>query len=211
MGRNTGEGGDAYEAPGHTVTISPFFFDMYEVTNADYASFVNKTKRPPPTTWISGAYPSGADKKPVTGVTWNDADAYARWAGKRLPTEAEWEFAAKGTKGFRYPWGDEWEKGSISEGQTGELSNVGAHPSNKSPFGALDMVGNVWEWTGSDLRAYPGGNLPTNSLGSELKVLRGCMYKCSRNQMTTTYRRGWPATGSEYQNTGFRCAKSVTK
>lgn len=212
MGRNTTEGGEAYDAPSHAVTIPPFFMDMHEVTNADFAEFVNATKHQSPTTWTTGSYPSGASKKPVTGVTWDDAVAYARWAGKRLPTEAEWEFAARGTTGFVYPWGNQWEKGSLSRSRSNEPSDVGSNTNNKSPFGVFDMVGNVWEWTTSDLRAYPGGTLPSSSAGSNLKVIRGCMYKCNLNQMTTTYRRGWPATGNyEYKNTGFRCAKGVTK
>lgn len=212
MGRNTKDGGGMYDAPSHTVAVSPFFIDKYEVTNADYAAFVNATKHQSPTTWTAGAYPSGASKKPVTGVTWNDADAYARWAGKRLPTEAEWEFAARGTTGFVYPWGNQWEKGGLLKRRSNEPSDVGSNTNNKSPFGVFDMVGNVWEWTNNDLRAYPGGSLPSNSADADLKVIRGCMYKCNRNQMTTTYRRGWPATGNyDYKNTGFRCAKGVNK
>ena len=208
MGRDRKDGGDTYDAPSHAVKVAPFFIDIYEVTNADYARFVDATHHSLPTTWSGGSYAADSSRKPVTGVSWQDAEAYARWAGKRLPTEAEWEFAARGTQGFLYPWGNEWAKGGLSEGSSRGPTEVGSIANNKSPFGVFDMVGNVWEWTANDLRAYPGGTL---FLTENLKVIRGCMYQCTMSQMTTTYRRGWPATGHDYKNTGFRCAKSVKK
>jgi len=104
MGRN--DGVDA-EGPAHQVTVKPFFIDMYEVTNEDYEKFVKATNHGSPSTWKNGTFPSGATRKPVTGVTWYDASDYARWTGKRIPTEEEWEFASRGTDGRRYPWGND--------------------------------------------------------------------------------------------------------
>lgn len=209
MGRNKADGGDDYESPAHQQTVRSFVIDAYEVTNEDYAKFVDATNHNPPGTW-GGTYPTGAARHPVTGVTWNDANDYARWVGKRLPTEEEWEFAARGTDGRRYPWGDEWQDGlANANGPLLGITKVGSYE-GKSPFGAFDMVGNAWEWTASDMRAYPGGTLPERSLG-ETKVLRGGSYQSPKMVATTTYRYGWRARGeSTYSSTGFRCAKDFT-
>jgi formylglycine-generating enzyme required for sulfatase activity len=148
---------------------------------------------------------------PASEITWYDAVAYAKWAGKRLPTEEEWEFAGRGTDGRRYPWGSEWKEGlaNTSEAKTA-INNVGAFK-GPSPFGLLDMVGNVWEWTASELKAYPGGSLPPQK-GTELLVIRGGSYTESKDEATTTYRRGYPARGNYFYNKiGFRCAKDLTR
>jgi formylglycine-generating enzyme required for sulfatase activity len=201
--------GDEHERPAHKVTVSPFFIDQYEVTCEDYARFVRATARRAPPRWTGGNYPAGAARKPVTGVTWDDATDYAKWAGKRLPTEEEWEYAARGTDERLYPWGNEWQRASANADEASRaLSDVGAFK-GASPFGAYDMVGNAWEWTASALKAYPGGRLPAQ-LGGELRVIRGGSYVESKNEATTTYRRGYPARGNyDYGNTGFRCAKDV--
>lgn len=207
MGRNEG---DEYERPAREVTVKPFFIDIYEVANEEYAKFVSETNRQPPPTWTNKTYPPGESHKPVTGVTWEDARAYAVWAGKRLPTEEEWEFAARGTDGRRYPWGNEWGADlANADGASRSMSHVGRHK-GVSPFGAFDMVGNAWEWTASDMTAYPGGKLPKQPL-SGTKVLRGGSYLSNKNQATTTYRLGWRARGeSSYTETGFRCVKDIT-
>jgi len=90
------------------------------------------------------------------------------------------------------------------------MADVGTYK-GASPFGAFDMVGNAWEWTASDMKTYPGGTINAQIAGQNLKVIRGNMYKAKHNQATTTYRRGWPARGADYQYTGFRCAKDVAK
>jgi serine/threonine-protein kinase len=211
MGRNKSDGGDEYEHPAHQVTVGPFFIDQYEVTNEDYEKFVREKNWPPPSTWEGRkTYLAGAAHKPVTGVKWDDAVAYAKWAGKRLPTEEEWEFAARGgIKEFRYPWNNRWKDGlANANSASGGLAEVGSYK-GASPFGAFDMVGNAWEWTDSKLTLYPGGRLPVK-VSDDLKVIRGGSFESNRDQATTTYRRGWRASAeSDYSKTGFRCVKDI--
>jgi len=200
MGRNDG---DEVEKPAHRVKVEPFFIDQNEVTNQDYRQFVWATGYRPPTSW-GGAnnYPLGSARKPVTGVNWNDANAYAKWANKELPTEEHWEFAARGVDARLYPWGNDWSA-DLANVETGRGPVDVGTTKGMSPFGLSDMVGNVWEWTASKFEPYPGGShaVPEDNL----KVIRGCTFQCKRSQATTTYRRGWPATGADYSNTGFRC------
>jgi eukaryotic-like serine/threonine-protein kinase len=205
------DAGDESERPPHKVTVKPFFIDLYEVTCEEYEKFIRATRRQPPATWDNGHYPSGWERRPVTGINWDDASAYAEWAGKRLPTEQEWEFAARGSDRRLYPWSSEWKKGLANAGPTslGHVVDVGTYPAGVSPFGAVDMVGNAWEWTASDFVAYPGGRLPGQATDT-LKVIRGGCFLSRPDQATTTIRVGWPARGgNEYDNTGFRCAKDL--
>ncbi|MEW6210412.1 MAG: SUMF1/EgtB/PvdO family nonheme iron enzyme [Acidobacteriota bacterium] len=200
------DSGSEAERPQHLVTVKPFFVDLYEVTCSDYEKFVEATGHPAPQGWTSGHHPRGAGRKPVTGITWDDAAAYAQWAGKRLPTEEEWEFAACGTTGFRYAWGNEWRprlaNADTSAHGHGGVSHVGEH-TGTSPFGAFDMIGNVWEWTASDFAAYPGSSL---SAEPGLKVIRGGSWANNRNEATTTFRRGYaPRGAADYSQVGFRC------
>jgi len=209
MGNNAG---DEYERPAHQVSVKPFFIDRHEVTVEDYQKFVAATRRDAPRGWPNGVPPPGAARRPVTGVTWDDAVAYAQWAGKRLPAEAEWEFAARSADGRRYPWGNDWRPGYANADTTSinHLADVGSHSAGASPFGALDLVGNAWEWTANDLTAYPRGQLKIE-LAGDLKVIRGGAWSSNREVATTTYRRGYPARGSDYSNTGFRCAKDLSE
>ena len=209
MGRN---GGDEFEQPVHEVAVAPFYIDQHEVTCAAYAKFLQETNsRSAPPGWTNNKPPPGSEQLPVTGVSWIDANAYAQWAGKRLPTEEEWEFAARGNTGSIYPWGNEWKPNCANAATTaaGKMVAVGSYTNGKSPFGALDMVGNAWEWTASKLNPYPGGKLPPLP-DQDLRVIRGNFWRANQNQATTTYRRGYPALNEDYTNTGFRCVKDVT-
>lgn len=206
MGRDDG---DEYERPAHQVTVTPFFIDKYEVTCEEYKKFVDATHHAVPSSWKEGLFPSGFEKIPVTGGTWDDANAYAEWAGKRLPTEEEWEFAARGVDGRRYSWGNEWQANATNSGDSSanKLVEVGSYPDGKSPSGAMDMLGNAWEWTASDLTAYPGGQL-SSPPAKDVKVIRGGSWKEDKNQATTTYRGFLAARGAkDYSATGFRCVK----
>jgi iron(II)-dependent oxidoreductase len=141
----------------HLLAMKSFYIDRYPVTNADFNKFLDATQYHPADDhnflrdWRGGTYPAGWANKPVTWVSVEDARAYAAWAGKRLPHEWEWQYAAQGTDGRLYPWGDAWDPRAVPAPYKGRdlpgPANVDAHPAGASPFGAMDMTGNVWQWT----------------------------------------------------------------
>jgi gamma-glutamyl hercynylcysteine S-oxide synthase len=141
----------------HPMQIPSFFIDTYPVTNAEFKKFLDATHYHPKDDldflrdWKDGNYPDGWDKKPVTWVSQEDARAYASWAGKRLPHEWEWQYAAQGTDGRIYPWGDKWDDSALPTPEKSRTMRspdaVDEHPKGASPFGVMDMVGNVWQWT----------------------------------------------------------------
>ncbi len=137
--------------------IPAFYIDKYPVTNAEFKKFLDATRYRPSDginflrEWKDGAYPPGWDNRPVTWVSMEDARAYAAWAGKRLPHEWEWQYAAQGTDGRMYPWGNRWDAAAVPEADRSRTMRgpdpVDAHPKGASPFGVMDLVGNVWQWT----------------------------------------------------------------
>ncbi|MGD1062991.1 MAG: SUMF1/EgtB/PvdO family nonheme iron enzyme [Terracidiphilus sp.] len=141
----------------HTLQVAPFYIDKYPVTNAQFKQFLDATHYAPRDAinflrdWKNGMFPQGWDNRPVTWVSLEDARAYAAWAGKRLPHEWEWQMAAQGTDGRGYPWGDQWQPANMPTPDTGRTMRgpdpVDAHPQGASPYGVLDMTGNVWQWT----------------------------------------------------------------
>jgi gamma-glutamyl hercynylcysteine S-oxide synthase len=141
----------------HPMQISSFWIDKYPVTNAQFKKFLDATHYHPKDDlnflrdWSNGSYPTGWDNKPVTWISLEDARAYASWAGKRLPHEWEWQYAAQGTDGRTYPWGSEWNPGAVPVPDKSRTMRgpdaVDAHPKGASPFGVMDLVGNVWQWT----------------------------------------------------------------
>jgi formylglycine-generating enzyme required for sulfatase activity len=141
----------------HNLHVKAFWIDKYPVTNAQYKAFLNATGYSPADKinflrdWKGGTYPAGWANKPVTWVSREDAQAYATWAGKRLPNEWEWQYAAQGADGWLYPWGNDWAADAVPASDTGRTmrgpDDVTAHPRGASPFGVMDMVGNVWQWT----------------------------------------------------------------
>ena len=195
--------------PAHTVTVGDFYIDEKEVTNEDYARFVRQANYTPPTGWQNGTYPSGESQLPVRNVSWFDAKAYAQWAQKRLPTEAEWEYAARGSDGRKYPWGNEWSQqlSNSGEEQRHKPVAVGSYPRGVSPFGVYDMAGNVAEWVDGDFALYPG------SKGKDqpgFKIYKGGSY-CFEQKDLVTYARWTELAGAKSDCVGFRCAKSVEK
>jgi serine/threonine protein kinase len=210
MGSNDG---DEYERPAHRVSVRPFYMDKYEVTCEGYARFLQGANYPRlPAGWRGRSCPPGASRLPVAGVTWDDASAYARWAGKRLPTEEEWELAARGTEGLRYPWGDEWRTGMANADSDGAankgVAEVGKY-GGESPSGLLDMAGNIWEWTASPFTVYPGGQSRQPPAG-DYRVVRGGSWDSSKKFATTTYRGYWPRDTAK-PTIGFRCAKDAAQ
>jgi formylglycine-generating enzyme required for sulfatase activity len=216
------EGGVSNEAPAHTVYVAAFYLDRYPVTNAEYKRFVDATGHPVPwcdADWANaGEYnwdseartpPQGKEHHPVVLVSWDDTRAYAAWAGKRLPTEAEWERAARFIDGRRWPWGDEFIKGrcnSKESGSTGTTAVGHYSPEGDSPEGAGDMVGNVWEWTTSLFRPYPyDANDGRESLeASGWRVLRGGSWQNDLDRARCTARLDGDFLF--FNNVGFRCA-----
>jgi gamma-glutamyl hercynylcysteine S-oxide synthase len=141
----------------HPMQVPSFYIDTYPVTNAEFKKFIDATHYHPKDDldflrdWKDGTYPDGWDNKPVTWVSQEDARAYAAWAGKRLPHEWEWQYAAQGTDGRLYPWGDKWDDAAVPTPEKSRTmrspDEVDGHPKGASPFGVMDMVGNVWQWT----------------------------------------------------------------
>jgi len=139
------------------IETAEYYIDLTPVTNAEYKNFVDATGHDQPSHWRKGTYPEGKADHPVVEVNWFSATAYAEWAGKRLPTNEEWEKAARGTDGRTWPWGNEWsiENANVFSGDTTPIGHYS--PQGDSPYGCQDMAGNVWEWIGggqpSQLRA----------------------------------------------------------
>lgn len=207
MGSNDGSDD---EKPVHTVYIDAFYMDQYEVTNAQYRIFMNATGHKAPKYWND---PNSNDpKQPVIGVSWDDAVAYAKWAGKRLPTEAEWEKAARGgLSGKRYPWGDDISHDDANyNGTNGKdvwtcASPVGSFAPNG--YGLYDMTGNVWEWCADwyDSEYYsnsPKSNPPGPDSGT-FKVIRGGSCYNDNHPLRVAARFSYPANACNYF--GFRC------
>ncbi len=206
MGDTHGDGGSD-EKPTYRVSVDAFWLHRTEVTNAQFARFVQASGYAPEGNWRT-EFIAGKDQHPVVNVTWHDAVAYCTWAEKRLSTEAEWEYAARGTDGRKYPWGDSFES---SRGQfSARTASVGSYPSGASPFGVLDLAGNVWEWTSSLYKPYPysatDGREDPNASGQ--RVLRGGSWNDFPKFLRSTFRlRDDPMIVHGYS--GFRCALAV--
>ncbi|MFH1754664.1 MAG: formylglycine-generating enzyme family protein [Candidatus Latescibacterota bacterium] len=141
------------EFPQRSVWVDGFYMDIHEVTNAQYKIFVDSMHVKPPSRWKEGNYPIGMDGYPVVNVSWEDAAAYAQFIDKRLPTEEEWEKAARGTDGRRFPWGDEFDKDNANN--SNQIMPIMRFPEGASPFGLYDMAGNAAEWVDAWYAPYP--------------------------------------------------------
>jgi formylglycine-generating enzyme required for sulfatase activity/TolB-like protein/cytochrome c-type biogenesis protein CcmH/NrfG len=186
--------------PGHdstSVRLDAFFIDSAEVSIAAFQRYLDSTRAAPP--WTKRP----PDQLPVTGVRWGEAAGYCAWRGLggRLPSEDEWEAAARGPRGLLYPWGNRWERGRANADSVRDrLTAAGAGSRGRSWMGAVDMIGNAWEWTAT-AGVGPGG-LPGH-------VIKGGAFDTPQQHATTTFRAAFPNRGSRPEHTGFRCARSV--
>jgi formylglycine-generating enzyme required for sulfatase activity len=203
------------------VSLKRFFIDKYEVTNADYMTWFRtlddaaRTQRAP-RTWVksgesSWAYPEGRSDHPVTGVSFDDALAYAHAVGKRLPTEEEWEAAARGVDGRAYPWGADYAAGLCNDRESGldDTAPVGSYPDGASPFGCHDMAGNVEEWTSSTAEG-DAVDAPLESTAVQM-VIRGGNFNSNTDGVAATFRWKSPGSTTRKANLGFRCAQDPPK
>lgn len=183
------------EKPAHVVYIDDFYMDMYEVTNDYYKKFVDHTDYPPPDHWKGGSYPESIAQHPVVFVSWIDANNYCKWAGKRLPREMEWEKAARGTDGRKYPWGNHFDKSKANTSLGGIMGTVpvGSYSSGQSPYGIFNMAGNVWEWTSS------------RGESDEKMIVKGGSWGLS-HRFSRSFSRVEYQTKARVNNVGFRCA-----
>jgi formylglycine-generating enzyme required for sulfatase activity len=206
------------EGPQHAVTLPTYYIDNYEVTNLQYKKFNDATNGRSPVHWRNRTFPRGKANHPVVFVTWDNANEYCRWAGKRLPTDQEWEKAARGTDGRMFPWGDEFSTSRANTplrwqeiGKPGDTTPVGSFEDGKSPYGLYDMSGNVWEWTDSWYKAYPDNKTESESYGERYKTLKGgswfdcSFYKCGIS--APVFNRAFFARKVKNDSFGFRCAK----
>ena len=211
-------GGEGTGFPLRRVIVNPFLIAETETTNEQYRDYLRETGRDAPapwddgrlmpSPWKDGEFPPGTALEPVTGVTWQEAADYCRWlSGKlgvtvRLPTEAEWELAARGTEKLKYPWGNEWdERAATSTESGGRVRAVKSYPAGRSPFGAYDMAGNVWEWVEDEAADKEGR--PRAEDGVKLRVIRGGAATEPRGLVTATSRY-WVRADRGAAQLGFR-------
>lgn len=199
------------EHPRRRVSLPTYRIDAYEVTNRQYREFVDAAKATHPPTWPDGRFPPEQALWPVTGITWLEADRYCRWAGKRLPSEAEWEKAARGADAREFPWGDTFDEKKGNIGGT-SLTPVGSFPEGKSPYGAYDMAGNVSEWVADWYRPYPEATYTNPAFGERFKVVRNSSWGGSAGHYTVShfYRTGYrfyQPPDRRFRDIGFRCAR----
>ena len=210
------------ERPRHRIELQGFYIDRHEVTQGEYLVFIRTTGHRPPAHWRNGEYKVGTKDHPVTFVDWYDANDYCRWMKKKLPSEAEWEKAARGSDGRLYPWGDVFDINrahlSPASDVVLQLSPVGAYPEGASPYGVMDLVGNVWEWTDSWYLAYPGSTLRKPEFGMKHRVVRGLSVHTLGHYPDGAYSkvlevyaragtRAYDPPSERLGDVGFRCVK----
>lgn len=208
------------ELPQHRIHLDAFWIDRYEVSNVEYLRFVLGTGAEWPMFWRESPFPEKNALHPVINVSWIEADAYCRWAGKRLPTEAEWEKAARGVDGRIFPWGNEpagWMKSNIAHPGSKRgfkyppLANINRYDKGASPYGVYQMAGNVSEWVSDwfdpEYYRHTQDRNPQGPKTGELKVFRGGSWNEDPEVARSAGRNAGLPDRKSYL-TGFRCAKS---
>lgn len=211
---------DSYddEAPAHQVELPAYYIDAQEVTVGDYRKFAEATGRALPVELENEVM--GKDELPVVEVTWADAAAYAAWVGKRLPTEAEWEKAARGSDDRRYPWGNEppyhggryWACYSATLFHNPIYTRTvpgDFYATDRSPYGLFNMAGNVSEWTADSYAPYPGNEMPNRLYGQGVHVIRGGGWSSSADLLRVTRRQAIAIDGYHHNDVGLRCAQDA--
>jgi formylglycine-generating enzyme required for sulfatase activity len=219
MGRDNGF---PDEEPAHEVILGAFWVDRTEVTVRQYRRFLKARHQSFSLSPVSPSMPrnyfvdAAYDNFPMIDVSWRQATEFCQWMAKRLPTEAEWEKTARGVDRRIYPWGNVWDPdlANSRENSVSSLANrmvhftdeVGSVSQNASPYGALDMAGNVWEWVGDWYAVYPGGHSRSDSYGQKYKVIRGGSWVSSALSLTTVA-RDFANPHDGYDSIGFRCVR----
>ncbi len=212
------------ELPQHKVHVKHFFMDRFEVTNDQYKNFLEVTGRPTPAdpheplyySWTGNNPPPGQENHPVIYVSWHDADTYCHQEGKRLPTEAEWERAAKGADNRQWPWGNIFntemagEICNVYESDMPWTTPVGSYPKGVSAEGIHDLCGNVAEWTSDWYQVYPGSKLKRSAFGELFKVARGGAWVLPIEPWSRTSNRNLAQPlDYRHRSLGFRCVKDL--
>ncbi len=196
------------ETPARRVSLDDYYIDRHEVTVAQYKRYLEETGGAKPKFLDHSKY--NQPDQPVVGMTWQQAADYCRWAGKRLPSEAEWEHAARGPDALRYPWGNDPEelKANVRGKKDGYryTAPVGRFPEGVSPYGVHDMAGNVWEWTQDWYQPYPGNEHKNEMYGETLKVIRGGSW-FSNLDLARSAVRGKALPTQRMNYIGFRCVR----
>jgi formylglycine-generating enzyme required for sulfatase activity len=201
------------EWPEERVALGPFYMDRHPVTNAQYKAFLDATHHAPPPSpdWTDMEIKPGCQGKPVTDVNLSDAAAYAKWAGKRLPREAEWEKAARGIDGRLFPWGNSWDPilCDALESDTADTSAVDLVAAGRSPYGASDMAGNVQEWTADALKPYPGADPEGLPFKEGQQAVRGSIHQEPILVLRMVTQRAGLMPNERQSTLGFRCAQDA--
>jgi formylglycine-generating enzyme required for sulfatase activity len=206
--------------PVRSLNLPTFSIDKYEVTNKRYKRFIDATGYKVPWSqeaamatyiwdWQKRMYPEGKGDDPVVLVSWDDARAFCSWAGKRLPTEAEWEKAARGAKGKPYPWGNDWAKGKSNTQESGlkQTAPAGSFKDDVSEYGVNDLAGNVSEWVEEWFAPYPGNPMTSYEERNKYRVLRGGSWDYAHS-IANGYNRQYATPQSQMTAIGFRCVKA---
>jgi formylglycine-generating enzyme required for sulfatase activity len=203
------------------MNLPAFSIDKYEVTNKRYKRFIDATGYKVPWSqepavaayiwdWQKRMYPEGKGDHPVVLVSWADAKAFCAWAGKRIPTEAEWEKAARGPKGKPYPWGNDWANGKANTSESGlkQTTPGGAFKDDVSEYGVFDLAGNISEWVEEWFAPYPGNPMTSYEERNKYRVLRGGSWDYAHS-IANGYHRQYALPQSQMTAIGFRCVKPV--